>query len=337
MEILDRYVDKMHRQLHTWAEEHTASHPRLVLLDIDPEKYPHQHTGIHTIKSTPLEPQYLDPIAQDIDNRYDYIPVDSPENEPAMELIGEILDSRQNIVLGTDHMELVDIALLATKVNSQLHRAGYMFDSAIIVNKMIAYLGVDMQGSIMTATEVLGQAFDEIYLSIPHTSSAKGRMSLPKNVITNYNDLVIRHGIEQRLKKSHRIGKAVLLAAAFPGTVNKELDVSTYEKIKDPSVAIEWADRPKTLVIGRANTGMLRFTAHALSVVACSQLDGPAKDIQVHFSRDPLSIRTKEKLDKAMGLITEMQNLSDPEHNYVYDVNDDLPVVKPQKPNNHSL
>jgi len=329
MEILERHAAQIHEELHLWAAEHARSHPRLVLLDIDPERYRHQQINIHTIQSEPLEPQYIDPVAQKIDSRYDLIPVDNEENEPAMLLMGEILDSNQNVVLGTDHMELVDIALLAAKVTSKLRQAGYVFDSAIIVNKMVAYLGINLDDSIVPATDVLGLAFDETYLSIPNTASAKNRMSLPKKVITSYNDLVIRHGIEQRLKKSNRIAKAVLLAAAFPGTVNKPLDVRAYEELmKELSVKIPREDRPDTLVIGRANTGMLRFTAHALTVVACTQLNGSAEDIKVHFSNIPKSIRTKVKLDNAMDQITDMQNLSDPEHHYVYDVNGDLPVVK---------
>lgn len=331
MEIPDRHAAQIHEELHSWAAEHAGSHPKLVLLDIDPVRYPHQQIGIHTIKSTPLEPQYLDSVAQDIDSRYDFIPVDNEENEPAMQLMGEILDSHQNVVLGTDHMELIDIALLAARVKSKLHRAGYTFDSAIIVNKMVAYLGVEMDESVVPATEVLGQAFDETYLSIPNTPSAKNRMGLPEKVISGYNDLVLRLGIEHRLKKSHRIGKAVLLAAAFPGTVNKALDVRAYEELEeDPSVMIPWQDRPNTLVIGRANTGMLRFTAKALTVVACTQLKGSTKNIGVHFSAVPYSIRSKEKLDLAMQRISAMQNQSDPEHNYVYDENGDLPVVKHQ-------
>jgi len=334
MEILDRHAGQIHKELYLWAAEHAGSHPKLVLLDIDPVRYPHQQIGIHTIQSEPLEPQYIDPVAQKIDSRYDLIPVDNEENKPAMELMGEILDSHQNVVLGTDHMELVDIALVAAKVTSKLRRAGYTFDSSIIVNKMVAYLGIDLDDSIVPATDVLGLAFDETYLSIPNTASAKSRMSLPKIVISSYNDLVIRHGIEQRLKKSGRLGKAVLLAAAFPVTVNKPLDARTYEELEKPSVTIPWQDRPNTLVIGRANTGMLRFTAHALTVVACTQLNGGAEDIKVRFSNVPKSIRTKEKLDKAMGQITDMQNLSDPEHHYVYDENGDLPVVKHQTPIN---
>ena len=70
MEI-KKYEHEIHEGLHTWAEEHADANPDIfVTLDIDPVTYPYQAVGIRKISGNPLNPDDIDRIAFDLDERY---------------------------------------------------------------------------------------------------------------------------------------------------------------------------------------------------------------------------------------------------------------------------
>jgi hypothetical protein len=326
MKLIDRYASQIQADQHIWAAEHANANPHLFeLLPINPEHYPHQEVSEHTITGSPLDPEIVDGIAADIEPRYPEISWATQKNEKPLTIMGEILDSKQNVVFGTDHVELVDIAFLTVKAATTLKRQGYVFDTSIIVNGMVKFLGVKMKEGLIPATDLLTLAFDEIYLNIPNTTSGKNKMTIPKRVITSYNHLVLDHGIEKRLKKSRAIGRAMLLGTALPGTVNKPLDIEKYRSGEN-GVDIPADKQGSTLVIGRANTGMLRFMDHGLTMLATTRLE--PGDVHVQISDIPLSVHTKDKLDTAMQKITAMQQALDPEHYHVYDVDGSLPVLR---------
>src|SRR5689334_17542759 len=103
MHPLERHTDQVRKDLRDWAAEHTNSHERLVLLDDDPELYPHQKIGVHTITGNPLAPEVINSIALNIDPRYEQISKAIDENVKPLLVMGEILESHQNVVQSTDH------------------------------------------------------------------------------------------------------------------------------------------------------------------------------------------------------------------------------------------
>lgn len=326
MKLLETNEAQIHESLHNWAEEHTGSHERLVLLDIDPDRYPHQRILDHTIHGTPLEPIAIDSIAQSIDSRYAKLAHAVEENPKSLRIAKAIIDSRQNLILGTDHQELVDIALIMANVTTRLRQQGSELDSSLIANKMAAYLGVAMDdGEVIPATDVLAMAFNEAYLTLPATQSSKNKLSIPRRAVSAYNRRVIERGIIHRLKATPRLGRAMLLGVALSGTVNKQLDTGAYTP-KQQTVQIDPEHQPDTLVIGRANTGTLKFMERALTMVAGTQLD--KSDAQVKISDEPLYIADKDGLDGAMERIAAIRNEQDPEHHYVYDTYGNLPVKR---------
>ena len=326
MKFLERYEDQIHTDLHAWANEHTHSHDKLVLLDIDPDKYPHQRLLNHTVRSQPLEPVVIDTIATQIEPRYpDFI--EAVESNPkALRIAGAILNSKQNLIIGTDHQELVDIALLMAYLSSSLRQKGTALSSGLIANKMAAYLGVEIDNNVtIPATDLLGMAFDEVYLTLPASQSAKERLSVPRQLASKLNKAVIDKGISHRLKSTKRLGKAMMLGAALTGTVNKELDASSYQ----PFGEIEYVSQAQvdhTQVLGRANIGVLDFMKNALTMVAGTQLE--QGNIKVTIDDEPLYVDSKELLESAMKKIADIRNQQDQNHHFVYDTYGNLPVKK---------
>lgn len=326
MKYIEKYEAQIHEDLHNWAAEHTNSHEKLVLLDIDPDKYPHQKILEHTVKSHPLDPVVVDAVATQIEPRYpDFIEA-VEENPKALRIAGSILNSKQNLIIGTDHQELVDIALLMAYLSSSLRQKGTNLNSGLIANKMAAYLGVQIdENTTIPATDLLGMAFDEVYLTLPASQSAKERLSLPRQFASRINKTVIEKGILMRLKTTRRLGKAMLLGAALTGTVNKELDTSKYESLANVEY-INPEQANTTQVLGRVNTGVLGFMKNGLTMVAGTQLE--PGNIKVTISDEPLYVDNQQLLESAMQTIAEIRNQQDTKHHYVYDKAGNLPVKK---------
>ena len=330
MRILERYEAQIHESLHDWASEHTNSHERLTLLPIDPDTYKYQRVLEHTIHGNPLDPAVLDSVAQSIDSRYMELGQKIDEDPKPLRIAKAVLDSKQNLIIGTGHEELIDIGLFMAHVTSTLRHRDTVLDSSLMANKMAAYLGVKMDdGEVVPAPDILALAFNETYLTLPVTQSSKDKLSIPKRVIRAYNQIVLERGIVQRLKATPRLGKSMILGAALSGTVTKQLNVDEYahkHESEDEIVSIKPSQQADSLVIGRANTGTLKFMSHALTMIAATQLR--KEDIQAKISDEPLYIGDKEKLDDAMEAIATIKDKQDPTHHYVYDKYGNLPVTR---------
>lgn len=330
MKILERYEAQIHESLHDWASEHTSSHERLTLLPIDPDTYKYQRILEHTIHGSPLEPAVLDSVAQSIDSRYLELGHKIDEDPKPLRIAKAILDSNQNLIIGTGHEELIDIGLFMAHATSTLRQQGTDFDSSLMANKMAAYLGVRMDdGEVVPATDILSLAFNETYLTLPVTQSSRDKLSIPKRVIRAYNRIVIERSLAQRLKATPRLGRAMMLGAALSGTVTKQLNVDEYGSKYDSGEEIIHVDTDRqtdSLVIGRANTGTLKFMGRALTMIAATQLQ--RGDIRAKISDEPLFVGDKERLDEAMEVIATIKNDQDPKHHYVYDKYGNLPVTR---------
>ncbi len=327
MEILEKYSHELQTDLHAWAKEHVSQNPQLfTLLSIDPDEYPDQRISEHTIRGDDrLPPEVINSIATDVDKRYEGISRAVDSNEKSLELLGETLESGQNVIFGTDHGELIDIALLLVKIKSALLQKGYDFETSMIVNKMVTFLGVKYNDEIVPATNLLRLGIEELYLNIPNTHSSKLKMNVPKKVQREFNERMMLHGVTSRLKSSRKIGKSMLLGVALSGTVNKPLDHEKYmESPNYPEIGENMPENSR--VIGRANIGLLKIMGLGLTLPASAMLEGD--EMKVNISDRPLYVNTKEKLDLVMQRIAKLQQENDPLHQYIYDINGDLPVLK---------
>ncbi len=334
MEI-KRYEQEIHQGLHSWAEEHAEANPDIfVTLDIDPVKYPYQAVGVRKVTGNPISPDDIDKIAFDLDVRYGGISRSISSDGRGLKRIGELLNDNNNVVLATGHSEIRDIGLIMASLRSELVKRNYEFDTGIIVNAMVKYLGVKVGDNVLPALDVLGLAADETYVNIPNTNSAKDKIPIPRRVISFHNHAMVEYDINGRFKNTiKKDQRPMLLAVAMSGTVIKPLDVEKYESKliagADHIPYISEVFRHKTMVSGEVGHGILRIMKNAITVPSVSNLR--RSNISVDLSDSPVAVRSREQLDAVLETINKMEAKSDPEHNYVYDRYGNLPVKRPRK------
>lgn len=217
-------------QLMEWAEEY-AQNPtnKLQGLAYDPSTYPGQeghaitdgghgkHTA-HVIAREAFKPHSFDQVLEQLS---------SPQHEERLIAGGELLAGGNNVVLGTNHGDLIDIAIAHAAVYERMHQLGYESRNAMVISKMVAFLAYEFYGDAVPCAEVLQNLEDDIYLSYPRTASAD------KHGLARFlPNEVERHNKHMRADIVKSLGKGgLLLAVAMSGTTDKPLDINTPDKI----------------------------------------------------------------------------------------------------------
>lgn len=340
MRLIENYEHRIHEGLHGWAGEHAQSYPELFeLLPIDTGQFPHQHVLTRHIAGNTLPAVMVDEIAANIDPRYPDISQSIDSDTANILRIGELMASGKNVILGTGHDELIDIAIILTKVRTALENMGYEFEIGIIVNSIVKYLGVKLDEQVLPALDVLGYAADHIYVNIPSTQSGRQKIPIPKRVVSAHNSAVTNLHIAKRLKatgkKREREGGKkeillpMLLGIALSGTVSKPLDVEAYQKMIKEDKDVVWIPqelRERARVIGRVSHKLTTITSLGMTVPTASNLTPGA--VSVRFFDAPLYVNSPDKLDETMQRIADLEQLDDSEHFHVYDKLGNLPVKR---------
>ena len=208
--------------LQEWAEDHVSkSGGQLGLLPYKPEHYPGQDGA--SVDGDPQSAAVVDGIARIAQPKYGQIlKLLEQQEETTQEVsrIGELLSAGNNVILATNHSDLVDIAITHAAFYSLLERSGYEFKTGIIISKMVAFLAYKLGEELAPAVGVLKMLETEQFLSYPRTESAKKRgfgKLLPNEVD--------RHNKQMRDRVAHRLGEgSLLLAVAASGTVDKPVE-----------------------------------------------------------------------------------------------------------------
>ena len=226
--------------LQEWALEHAEnSGGQLGLLPYDPEHYPGQDSV--SVIGDPQSAAVVDSVAAVAQPRYGEIAklLDSQEaSTQEVSRIGELLRGGNNVMLATNHGDLIDIAISHAAFYSLLDRRGYEMKTGIVISKMVAFLAYRLGAELAPAVEVLKILEDEQFLSYPRTETARkrgvGRL-LPSEVD--------RHNKHMRERIDHKLGEgSLLLAVSASGTVDK------------PAV-----DDPDTIVMSGIGTGTYKL------------------------------------------------------------------------------
>lgn len=274
-------------ELFLLAQKHAAHDPNLEALPHDTEHYPDQALFPYRIKGSPKSPDEIDYIAgKATADRFPQILDKVAEAEEAtglLKTLGEALDSRQNVMLVTNHGEIADVAIALAGFYSHLKRRGQRASTGIVISRMVSFLGYKIGDETMPATEVLKYLCDDLYLSFPRTDSMSNT-KIPKTLVKMYNK-DLRYSIGWQLTKGRH-----LMAVAASGTTDKPLP-----------------DDPDTVVLSRLTEGTIELlTKNALVVPTAVWM----KDGQLVFEvcDEPKQFKDGNQAHAAMGSIVDALN-----------------------------
>ena len=202
------------------------------------------------------------------------------ETNKALDDMGEIIDSGQNVVLGFDHGEdVVAFAASAVAINNQLKARGHIFRTGFVGSKMLDFLELDanflgdfkdfavqkLEGIGVTpdtkgrvaARAILSKIFDRQYLTIPGTASTGELRKAHKIGIRHYNNHVLSELKGDLSRRSIRKKPPMVAAIALPGAINQTK---------------ESGDK-KTETVGRINATIGDAIAEALTLPVVAKLN----------------------------------------------------------------
>lgn len=286
--------------LETWAEEHAAhSGGVLVKLPHDPGKYPGQE-GVNVL-GDPQPAAVVDTIAETAQPKYKEMTERLAEQEAAtneVSRMGELLKGGNNVILVTNHGDLIDIAVTQTAFYSLLDQMGYEPKTGIIISKMVSYLAYMLGDKPAPTVEVLKMLETETFLSVPRTKSAekKGLSRLRFDEADRQNKQM-RDRIEQLLGRG-----GVLLGLAASGTTDKS------DPEGDPDVLLMEGITPGTynIVKGERN--------YRVPVAVWYQ----GSEVVFDICDIPKVTGTNEEADESMELIAKRLTERVPGKKFVY-------------------
>lgn len=323
-ELFDRFQPHLQEHMHASAVKHASLNPKLLYpLGIDPTEYKDQSMRSFTIKGSPIPYEAAHELASKVDPRYPKL-FSSIGKVAASQIaqINEFLKDGINAANGSDHAELIDIALshLALGGNLKTLYPDTNFRSGIIVSKMVDFLGVHTAFGDLPARDLLAMAFDECYLTIPRTNSTNGMID--ESAMRFFNRFS-RLRISQSLVRSRLINSGkppFLLGLALPGSVTKPLDVSMpgYEAYLET-----------TKVMGKINPKVIEFLEKCFTYT--SAVRPSVENPGVFFSQIARKIKDEDALNLAISeLVTGMNELDS--FTTLYDQDSSLPVIGTKEP-----
>lgn len=274
-----------------------ASDGRIVFLDVDLEKYPGQDMNITHVEGIPQSAAVVESIATRVNERFPEMVTELEEkSEEQLQTLGEMLKRGNNVVIATNHGDLIDVAVALAAVYCSLDKMGYQFKTSIIISKMVAFLGYEIEGNMAPAVEVLQMLCTKIYLTFPRTESVS-KSGLQKffgrDNVDGYNGKVTKV-----IGKDQEDG-GMLLAVAVSGSTDKE----------DP-------DNPDAKImsgIGRGTVGILTDENSYTQSMAISLSGEPV----LEFVGTPLALQKEDEAHDMMDNLAErLTERTETEHSY---------------------
>ncbi len=292
--------DQLIDNLQSWAAEHVAhSNGKLGLLAYAPELYPGQ-SGFN-VMGDPQSAAVVDGIARLAHPSYPEILHLLNEQEDRtydVSRIGEILHGGSNVILATNHSDLIDIAITHAAFYSLLNRMGYEFNTGIIISKMVAFLAYKLGEEMAPTVGVLKLLEDEQFLSYPRTEGAR-KQGLGRIVLA---DETTRHNRHMRSRVVRRLSEGrVLLAAAPSGTTDK------------PS-----HDDPNMIQMGKVGTGTSIILQSEGTLVVPVAVDYNSKKPIFEICDIPRKINDTNATNIVMGRIAERLTKKHSSKTYIY-------------------
>lgn len=304
----DSIQDQMINQLEAWAFEHAKnSNGLLEVIPRDDKRFP-QKLERH-IKGEAKSHETTDMIAGMASPYYAAMKESVRKAEHGhkeVSRLGEMLAAGNNILLITNHTDLVDIALAQVAVYGELDRLGYEVRTGIIISEMISFLRYKIGDTHMPAVETLQMVSDDIFLSYPATRSNGSHMR-------SGNDKTTRLAISTRMKAHNRLMRAginkslnkggMLLAVAPSGTTDKA----------------EWNDlnRIHLAKVGAGTSEILSGPGNFVLPIALAY--GEGQPTVFEFTSVPQVLPNPDDVHDGMHLIAETLSEHVPGKEFIYD------------------
>lgn len=218
--------EQMLNELALMAKKHVDnSEGQLELLPIDPETHPAQRA--YRIEGDPQSAAVIESIANVAYPKFPELQkqLNLTENQSReITRIGELLEAGNNVIVATNHGDLIDIALAEAAIYCALDKLGYKPRTGIIISKMVSMLGYRLGEDIAPAAEVLKILCNDIFLSFPRTETVR-KSGLARLLPDDIN----KHNKRMTELLSENFAKGgVLLAVAPSGTTDKEIRENRY-------------------------------------------------------------------------------------------------------------
>lgn len=365
--MFENLTEHAQRQIMGALYESAATHAELsggffVAYEPDLKRFGYQSLSAnpnhYRLNGEPLDPGMSDAVAATVDKRYAGVPGAVRELDSrtgVVTQIGHVLASGQNVVLGSEHGELVDVPFGLVGVSNRLREQGVAHRSGMIVSKAIDFLGINAEalpapidviesylGSIGIAIEDDGTiparsflriAAEVTYFTVPSTQSFKNIRKLQQTGIRKFNEHVSEQIAEDMDESRKSDQDPLLFMIALPGTVNKLLDKEGYTAGQDlggnyqtvPSV-IDVRDDRRIEVVGSISPGVARFLGRALTYATVVRLD--ELNPKVAIDKDFVCVSSAESVLTIASKLVNLAGIIEPEKLFAYDTKGNLPLLR---------
>ncbi len=335
-----------------------ASNGLLIAYEPDFKRFPYQSISIQhdrrLIKGNPLDPDSAFAVAEVVDKRCkgleDAIEQADSENG-ALTMAEQVVDAGSNVLFGTDHLEIVDIAYFACGVSAFLRKRQAAHRSGLILSKAASdYMGVDvknlaseslpyevikdylealnltiLEDGTVPVRDFLKLAVDMQFLVIPNTESFSGLRGMQAEAVQLHNwevkSDISAHMSKRRLKSRDPL----VLYVAMPGTKTKKLDTQKYwQNMQIPDYHRTIPEHLPTNiddinVIGKFADKITDFTAGALTFASTLRLRTDHQPL-VKVNAHPIHIDTVDRVNSFASRLIELVDSIDGTTS-VYDMN----------------
>ncbi len=345
-----------------------ASNGLLIAYAPDFERFPYQSLSVRKdrrlVVGNPLGVEDTFSVASVVDKRCkgleDAIIKADLETE-AIEALQNTLDSGTNAIIGSDHLEIVDIAYMACGISAELRKREAAHRSGLVLSKAASdYMGVDIKSLVtkkmpldfikeylsslgievlpdntVPVRNFLKLAVDLQYLVIPNTDSFANLRGIQQDAVELHNKEVKRDIISATAKRQLASKPPLMLFVAFPGTKTRKLDTARYwQNMQVPGYHATIPEHLPTdvddiNVIGRFADGVVDYAKNCLTFPTTMRLS-PEDSPRIGMDNRPINIKSTNRLHLFAHRLIQLVDRVDSSTS-VYDKNSNerkLPVVR---------
>lgn len=363
------------------ALEHAKrSNGFFVVYDVDPNSPDFEFQQLHTATTrgdyravstrTPIHHSLVHGVASQVDKRYSSLPVNAMHDQnlqitlrnmatlmclkPDEEGGKQEFPHGLNIIVGTGHEELTDIAFGLAYISTRLHELNAPHRTGIVISKALDFIGIDTgilgfdektvdefaMGLGLTVREdrsihirdFLGLIVDRSYMTIPDTPTFADLRGIYEAVVRGHTIGVLKQiWKDQELTKKTEIDP-LLLAVATSGSVSKQLLNAEYLAKKEsvnystipPMPEINPTDYVE--VAGRIAPGVIKMMKRGITFATGIKLETGGRST-IAINPEFIHVMDRDHLDIYARLLMEvLGKLAD--HTIILDNIGNLPVQR---------